>query len=200
MAKQVINNLESAGTIRTKLNSNFTELYDGQATKVDKVTGYGLTENNLSDALKANYDTAYTHSQTTHLDATKVKMTELGGIAVQMVNKTGAPSVKGTVVVASSTTDNGCAIADTSADDAIGVIFDSGVADGSPVWVVVIGVAEVLIEDATEASRRAYVSMSTTVAGRANAAGVAASTLDIGSCIKSADAGTTVLATVMLKR
>ena len=200
MAKQVINNLESAGTIRTKVNSNFTELYDGQATKVDKVTGYGLTENNLSDALKANYDTAYTHSQTTHLDATKVKMTELGGIAVQMVNKTGAASVKGTVVVASGTTDNGCAIADTSADDVIGVIFDSGVADGSPVWVVVIGVAEVLIEDATEASRRAYVSMSTTVAGRANAAGVAASTLDIGSCIKSANAGTNVLATVMLKR
>ena len=200
MAKQVVNNLESAGTIRTKINGNFTELYDGLATKVDKVTGYGLTENNLSDALKANYDIAYTHSQTTHLDATKVKMTELGGIAVQMVNKTGASSVKGTVVVASSTTDNGCAIADASADDIIGVIFDSGVADGSPVWVVWGGVAEVLIEDATAASLRAYVSMSTTVAGRANAAGVAASTLDIGSCIKSANAGTNVLATVMLKR
>lgn len=200
MAKQVLNNLESAGTVRTKVNGNFTELYDGLAAKVDKVDGYALSENNLSDALKGNYDTAYSHSQTTHLDATKVKMTELGGFAVLMINKTGATSVKGTVVAVSATTDNGCAIADTSADDVLGVIYNSGIADGSPVWVVVGGIAEVLIENATAANLRAYVSMSTTVAGRVNAAGIAASTLDIGSCIKAVVAGTDVLATVMLKR
>ena len=90
MAKQVLNNLESAGTVRTKVNGNFTELYDSLAAKVDKVDGYALSENNLSDTLKGNYDAAYSNSQTTHLDATKVKMTELGGFAVQMVNKTGA--------------------------------------------------------------------------------------------------------------
>ena len=200
MAKQVLNNLESAGTVRTKVNGNFTELYDSLAAKVDKVDGYALSENNLSDTLKGNYDAAYSHSQTTHLDATKVKMTELGGFAVQMVNKTGATSVKGTIVVASATTDNGCAVAEASADDVLGVIYDSGVADGSAIWVVVGGIAEVLIENATAANLRAYVSMSTTVAGRVNAAGVAASTLDIGSCIKAAVAGTDVLATILLKR
>ena len=82
----------------------------------------------------------------------------------------------------------------------LGVIYDSGVADGSAIWVVVGGIAEVLIENSTAANLRAYVSMSTTVAGRANAAGVAASTLDVGSCIKAAVAGTDVLATILLKR
>ena len=35
-------------------------------TKVDKVTGKGLSTNDLTDTLKSNYDTAYTHSQSTH--------------------------------------------------------------------------------------------------------------------------------------
>ena len=35
-------------------------------TKVDKVTGKGLSTNDLTNTLKANYDTSYTHSQSTH--------------------------------------------------------------------------------------------------------------------------------------
>lgn len=43
---------------------------DGElAKKVDKVDGYGLSKNDLSDALKANYDAAYTHSQEAHAPA-----------------------------------------------------------------------------------------------------------------------------------
>lgn len=34
--------------------------------KVDKVTGKGLSTNDLTTALKSHYDTAYTHSQTAH--------------------------------------------------------------------------------------------------------------------------------------
>jgi len=34
--------------------------------KVDKVSGKGLSTNDLTGALKANYDAAYTHSQTAH--------------------------------------------------------------------------------------------------------------------------------------
>ena len=34
--------------------------------KVDKVNGKGLSTNDLTDALKANYDTAYNHSQSAH--------------------------------------------------------------------------------------------------------------------------------------
>ena len=35
--------------------------------KVDKISGKGLSTNDLTDALKTNYDTAYTHSQSSHL-------------------------------------------------------------------------------------------------------------------------------------
>lgn len=42
---------------------------DSLDTKVDKVTGKGLSTNDLTDALKANYDAAYTHSQAAHAPA-----------------------------------------------------------------------------------------------------------------------------------
>lgn len=47
---------------------------DIASTKVDKVTGKGLSANDLTDTLKSNYDAAYIHSQSTHArtDATKV--------------------------------------------------------------------------------------------------------------------------------
>ena len=39
------------------------------AKKVDKVEGMGLSHNDLTDALKANYDAAYAHSQVAHAPA-----------------------------------------------------------------------------------------------------------------------------------
>ena len=48
------------------------------ANKVDKVTGYGLSKNDLTDALKANYDAAYTHSQAAHCPSDAEKNTILG--------------------------------------------------------------------------------------------------------------------------
>lgn len=51
-----------------------TYVDDLVSTKVDKVTGKGLSTNDLTGALKGNYDAAYTHSQSAHArtDATKV--------------------------------------------------------------------------------------------------------------------------------
>lgn len=54
-----------SGAISTERQSINAEL----DKKVDKVDGYGLSKNDLSDALKVNYDTAYTHSQTAHAPA-----------------------------------------------------------------------------------------------------------------------------------
>ena len=47
--------------------------------KVDKVTGKGLSTNDLTDALKQNYDNAYTHSQSAHapVDAEKNIITSI---------------------------------------------------------------------------------------------------------------------------
>lgn len=60
-----------------------------------------------------------------------------------MTNKTGLASVKGEVVTISSTTDNGVEKIVVDAANPVGVVYNSGVADGSEVWVVVSGIADV---------------------------------------------------------
>lgn len=59
--------------------------------KVDKVDGYGLSKNDLSDALKANYDAAYTHSQAAHApvgaQANVIESIKVNGTAQTITNK-----------------------------------------------------------------------------------------------------------------
>lgn len=52
-----------------------TTLNEELAKKVDKVDGYGLSKNDLTDTLKEQYDTAYTHSQADHAPADAEKNT-----------------------------------------------------------------------------------------------------------------------------
>lgn len=71
-------------------------------------------------------------------------MTPEGGIYVTLINKTGAASVKGTVVAAHATVDGAVKKIEVDVPDPIGVIYDDGVPDGFPVRVVISGIAEVL--------------------------------------------------------
>ncbi len=48
------------------ITSDERTLWNTVSNKVDKATGKGLSTNDLTNALKSNYDTAYTHSQSTH--------------------------------------------------------------------------------------------------------------------------------------
>lgn len=61
------------------------------AKKVDKVDGYGLSKNDLSDALKANYDAAYTHSQEAHAPVNaqenKIESVKVNGTALTITDK-----------------------------------------------------------------------------------------------------------------
>lgn len=66
-----------------------------------------------------------------------------GGIAIKLTNKTGSASVKGYMVDVSSTTDNAFQLCVVDVPDAIGVVYDAGVADGSQCLVVVAGIADV---------------------------------------------------------
>lgn len=52
----------SGGTTKFTTGGAYTEL----GKKVDKVTGKGLSTNDLTATLKSNYDAAYTHSQAAH--------------------------------------------------------------------------------------------------------------------------------------
>lgn len=77
------------GAVATKAEKTYV---DGElAKKVDKVDGYGLSKNDLSDALKANYDAAYAHSQVAHAPANAqenvIETVKVNGTAVTVENK-----------------------------------------------------------------------------------------------------------------
>lgn len=52
--------------------------HPSDTSKVDKVDGKGLSTNDLTDTMKANYDTAYTHSQAAHAPSDAEKNVIIG--------------------------------------------------------------------------------------------------------------------------
>lgn len=72
-----------------------------------------------------------------------VELTPEGGIAVWMINDTGAASVKGTMV-RNSAVEKGVSKIAVDIPNVIGAIYDDDVPDGDEVRVVVSGLAECL--------------------------------------------------------
>lgn len=101
-----------------------------------------------------------------------VAITDLGGIAIPLTNKTGANSVKGTIVIASAGTDNAFDIGAAAEPQPIGIVYEDGIADGSECWVVIYGVAQVLLKDTTASTHGNWVK-SSDVGGRADATNAA---------------------------
>lgn len=124
------------------------------------------------------------------------------GFKVKLTNKTGAVSVIGTIVRADTTTDMAFDIAPINSDEPIGIVAENGIADGDECFIIVGGVAQVLLEDTTASTRGNWVMVSGT-AGRADATnanpvGVPSHWREIGHCLESKGAGTNVLAKVLL--
>jgi hypothetical protein len=71
-------------------------------------------------------------------------ITEEGGYAVRIINKTGATSVKGNVLELDGSTDLGVEKAGINDPDPCGIMYTAGVPDGGWVYMVVSGIAEVL--------------------------------------------------------
>lgn len=94
-------------------------------------------------------------------------ITPEGGYAIKLINRTGHASVKGEVVIASTSADGEVNIAPTSTEMPIGCVYNAGVAEGSAIWVVVAGIAEVLY-DASATTRGNWVQTSALTAGRAD--------------------------------
>ena len=67
-AKTIIEYI-NAKTSGIATDTALSELQDEVDNKVDKVEGKGLSTNDLTDDLKANYDVAYEHSQVAHAPA-----------------------------------------------------------------------------------------------------------------------------------
>lgn len=135
----------------------------------------------------------------------KAKITPEGGVAILVTNKTGADSVKGMPVKADTSADNAIAVAGADSVVPIGVVYDSGIADGKDVWVIVSGIADVLFKDTVAPVRGYWVAISD-ASGRATNADHTGSTppeqaehnREIGHCIESKDAGTDVVAKCIL--
>ena len=131
-----------------------------------------------------------------------VMFTAEGGLAIRLTNKTGSASVKGDLVRADTGVDNAFILTGADDDECLGAVYEAGVADGSQAWVVVAGIAEVLLKDTTEAIRGNWVETSDT-AGRADAtqaspAAAPAHFQEIGHSIENKSSGTNVLAKIVM--
>ena len=128
-------------------------------------------------------------------------ITAEGGYAVRLINKTGVASVKGTVVDAGSVDDSFIA-SSAGGEKIVGVVYQNGIADGDPCFVVVSGKADVLLEDSTSATAGNWVKTSGSVAGRADATNVspipAEHWREVGHCIQTKTGSTDVLARSLL--
>ena len=93
------------------------------------------------------------------LDPMRCKLTEDGGFATKLTNKSGAASIKGYLVTASDSTNNAVKNCAIDVPDAIGVFLESGVADGAEAWIVVSGRADVYFSGSTTRGHLARVGL-----------------------------------------
>lgn len=114
--------------------------------------------------------TGFTADAITVFPGGRAGITADGGFAVSLVNATGGASVKGTPVVAGSVA--GSVIkSPTGSIYPIGMIYEDGIANGAACWVVVAGIAQVLLDATANATPQMFVGTSDTTAGTAYVSG-----------------------------
>lgn len=135
----------------------------------------------------------------------RIRRTREGGLAIRLTNGSGVASVKGKLVVADTNADEAVDVCGADDTDVIGAFYESGIADGKEVWVVVYGVADVLLKDNEGSTHGNWV-------GSSSEAGYAYATensppaqpthfREIGHCLKTCAAeggGTHVLCRIMM--
>ena len=114
------------------------------------------------------------------------KITPEGGFAVRLTNKSGAVTVKGQIVGIKTGTDNAFDLTAVGATYNLGVVYESGVADAAECWVVVAGIAQVLMKNAAERGQLCRIPLNTD-AGEAAGYAMAAAQSDTASVYKIGD-------------
>lgn len=155
------------GTV-TAVNADFTVdvTIAGSTTSITGVKTLTSCAPRVGDGVWLSTDGQDLFALGTVAPAGRHVITPDGGLAVPLVNKTGSASVKGTIVVPSTTTDRAFAAAPTGSVNPIGVVYEAGVADGSECLVTISGLAYVLLVNNVTTSRGHVVTTSTTVVGR----------------------------------
>lgn len=121
----------------------------------------------------------------------KTMLTPEGGIAVKLVNRTGAASVKGKLVVADSANNDSVVLTGAGDVECFGVFYEDGIANGSAAWIVVAGIASVRFQDNHGPTAGNWVSTGTAGYAVSSASPTAAPTHfeEIGHCIQTVAAG-----------
>lgn len=133
----------------------------------------------------------------------KIKFNLEGGLMIKLLNNTGSASVKGSLVSSSPSVDNSFVL-QANEFDTIGVVYESGIANGALCWIVIQGIADVLFKDG-DTVVRGYLALAADTDGRATDIDVPSSNpvvaehfKEIGHVLESKSAGTNVLAKVVL--
>ena len=122
------------------------------------------------------------------------KITPEGGFAVRLTNKSGAVTLKGQIVSHEGTVANAFNLTAVDANHCLGVVYESGVEDGAQCWVVVAGIAQVLMKNAATMGHICRIPLSTDGEGKAvgyamdAAQSSSASVYKIGDVLETADA------------
>lgn len=123
------------------------------------------------------------------IEIAKIKLTAIGGYAIKLTNKTGGNTVAGQLVAvySASAIDDAFKTSAANDDGVFGVVLDAGVADGSEAWIIVSGIADVLMDGGGSARGDRIISSAT--AGSAdvwNVGGAVATHFqEIGHCIET---------------
>lgn len=190
--RSLIENFEISGNEVVDLFSNIFKChgYDGARVSGRLLTGkikiggiMSLVTNHSGGVVAIGYDAT----------------TSERGFLTKMVNRTGHTSVKGEIISCSTTADNE-AILQNNEYDAIGIVAEEGVTEGSEMWVWKSGSrAQVLYKDSTAATR-GYILLAADTDGRAIDIAVPSSNpvvaqhfKECGHVCESKDAGTNVL-------
>jgi trimeric autotransporter adhesin len=189
-----------ASALSVGANSEFQVNSTGNIVKLNNVaTSFPSSQGAANSFLKN--DGSGNLSWSSDLPGTgNVTMTATGGMAILLTNKSGGTLLKGTLVQAAATADLSFVASAADSEYPIGVLA-ADCANNTQGWVVVSGIAEVLIKDGTSAAAGNWCG-SSDVAGRAymTTSGAPGSNHDkeIGHCLQTVTSGTNVLAKAVL--
>ena len=114
------------------------------------------------------------------------KMTALGGFAILLINQSGGNTVQGNIVEANPAIPGSVVLSVLGSLNPIGVFLDTGIPNGTPAWVVVSGLAIVLIDGAACVAGDRIVTSGAGVPGLGtpnNAPAVAVHFQEVGHCV-----------------
>jgi len=133
------------------------------------------------------------------VETPRIKLTPEGGYAVLIANKTGTTTIKGTIVTKSNSFENAIMINPASAYLPLGIVYESGVADGEECWIVISGKADVLFDDGVAPQGTYFAVVSSTPGTVIQYPNPSAYNMRIiGTVLESKTSGTNVLAKCMI--